>query len=279
VKRLFIAFVAAVPVLLAGVVGAAQGHEAATTQTVTPPSKITICHKTGSDSNPWRRITVSSRAWMNPNSKSGHVVGGHIRHTGDVIVVGTAACPSPTATPAVTNTPATKITICHKTGSTTNPYRRITVSSRAWTNPSSPAGKTLRGHARHTGDMLLAGAATCPSGAQTGHGTKLSANLQPVPGATGSGSATVTIRLGVLNLCYTLTVSGLGEVPTAAHIHRASNNAIVVPLTTPTTGTSSGCDTVEKALLQEIVQNPTAFYVNVHTATWPNGQVQGKLSK
>jgi hypothetical protein len=278
VKRLFIAFVAAVPVLLAGVVAAAQGQEAAT-QGVTPPSKITICHKTGSESNPWRRITVSSRAWMNPNSKSGHVVGGHIRHTGDVIVVGTAACPSPTMTPAPTNTPATKVTICHKTGSSTNPYRRITVSSRAWTNPNSPAGKTLRGHARHTGDMLLAGAATCPSGTQNGQGIKLSANLQPVPGAAGLGSATVTIRLGLMRLCHTLTVSGLGEVATAAHIHRVSNNAVVVPLTTPTTGSSSGCGTVEKALLQEIVRSPDAFYVNVHTATWANGQVQGKLSR
>lgn len=277
-KRLLIAFIAAVPVLLAGVVAAALGQEA-TTQTVTPPSKITICHKTGSDTNPWRRITVSSRAWMNPTSKSGHVVGGHIRHTGDVIVVGTAACPSPTVTPEPTTTPATKITICHKTGSRTNPYRRITVSSRAWTNPNSPAGKTLRGHARHTGDMLIAGVATCPSGTQTGQGTKLSANLKPVPGATGSGSATVTVRIGQMSLCHTLTVTGLGEAATAAHIHRVSNNAVVVPLTTPATGTSSGCGTVEKALLQEIVQSPAAFYVNVHTATWANGQVQGKLSK
>lgn len=277
-KRLSIAHVAVVPVLLTGFVAAAQGQEAAT-QTVTPPSKITICHKTGADSNPWRRITVSSRGWMNPNSKSGHVVGGHIRHTGDLIVVGTAACPSPTVTPEPTNTPATKLTICHKTGSSTNPYRRITVSSRAWTNPNSPAGKTLRGHARHAGDLLLPGAATCPSGAQSGQGARLSANLQPVSGAAGSGSATVTIRLGLMRLCHTLTVSGLGEVATAAHIHRVSNNAVVVPLTTPTTGTSSGCGTVEKALLQEIVQRPDAFYVNVHTATWANGQVQGKLSR
>jgi hypothetical protein len=262
--------------MLAGLAVAAQGHEP-TTQTVTPPSKITICHKTGSDSNPWRRITVSSRAWMNPNSKSGRVVGGHIRHTGDAIVVGTAACPSPTVTPAPTNTPATKITICHKTGSSTNPYRRITVSSRAWTNPNSPAGKTLRGHARHTGDILLPGASACPPGSQT-NPAKLTANLQPVQGASGSGSAAVNIRLGVSTLCHTLTVSGLIDV-TAAHIHRGSTGAVVVPLTTPTTGTSSGCDTAAKALLQEIVRSPGAFYVNVHTLTYPNGQIRGDLSR
>jgi hypothetical protein len=278
VKRLFIATAAAASVL-AGLAVAAQGQEP-TTQTVTPPSKITICHKTGSDSNPWRRITISSRAMTNLSSKAGSVLRGHFRHTGDAIVVGTAACPSPSATPAPTSTPATKITICHKTGSSTTPYRRITVSSRAVTNPNSPAGKTLRGHMGHAGDILLPGASACPSGTQTNQG-KLTANLQPVttpPGASGSGSATVTIRLGTSTLCHTLTVSGLVDVE-AAHIHRGSTGDIVVPLTTPTTGSSSGCDTVAKALLQEIIRNPGAFYVNVHTKTFPAGQIRGDLSR
>jgi hypothetical protein len=277
VKRLFIAIAAAVSVILAGVVGAAQGREA-TTQTVTPPSKITICHKTGSEFNPWRRIVISSRAMTNPKSKSGQLLRAHLRHTGDAIVVGTAACPSPTVTPTPTNTPPTKITICHKTGSSANPYRRITVSSRAVTNPNSPAGKILRGHMGHSGDLILPGAPACPPGTQTGQGIRLTADLQPVAGATGSGSATVTIRLGLSRQCHTLTVSGLTDV-TAAHIHRVSTAAVVVPLTTPATGTSSGCSTVEKALLQEIAGNASAFYVNVHTLTYPNGQVQGKLSK
>jgi len=276
VKRLFIATAAAAS-LLAGLAVAAQGQEP-TTQTVTPPSKLTICHKTGSDSNPWRRITVSSRAMTNPNSKSGRVLRAHFRHTGDAIVVGTSACPSPTATPAPTTTPATKITICHKTGSSTTPYRRITISSRAVTNPNSPAGKVLRGHMGHAGDLLLPGASACPPGTQTNQ-AKLTANLQPVPGATtGSGSATVTIRLGTATLCHTLTVSGLIDVE-AAHIHRGSTGAVVVPLTTPTSGTSSGCGTAEKALLQEIVRSPGAFYVNVHTKMYPNGQIRGDLSR
>jgi hypothetical protein len=276
VKRLFVA-ITGVSVMLAGLAVAAQGREA-TTQTVTPPSKMTICHKTGSESNPWRRITVSSRAMTNPKSQSGKVLRAHLRHTGDAVVVGAAACPSANVTPAPTNTPATKITICHKTGSSTTPYRRITISSRAVTNPSSPAGKTLRGHAGHAGDMLMPGVTPCPPGTQAGQ-AKLTANLQPVPGASGSGSATFTIRLGKTELCYTLTVSDLAEIPNAAHIHRGSTGAIVVPLTAPTSGTSSGCMTVEKALLQEIVSSPGAFYVNVHTSTYPGGKVRGDLSR
>jgi hypothetical protein len=275
VKRLVIAIAAIASVTLAGLAVAAQGQEPAT-QTVTPPSKLTICHKTGSDTNPWRRITVSSRAVTNPNSPAGKTLRAHLRHVGDAVVVGTAACPAASVTPATTTTPPAKITICHKTSSTATPYRRMTVSSRAVTNPNSPAGKVLRGHMSHTGDMLLPGATPCPSGTQTQ--TKLTATLQPVTGATGSGSASFTIRLGNNELCYTLTVTGLTNV-TAAHIHRVATGAVVVPLTAPTSGSASGCATVAKALLQEILSKPAAFYVNVHTQTYPNGQVQGTLSR
>jgi hypothetical protein len=275
VKRLFVA-ITGVSVMLAGLAVAAQGREA-TTQTVTPPSKMTICHKTGSESNPWRRITVSSRAMTTPKSQSGKLLRAHLRHTGDAVVVSPAACPSANVTPAPANTPATKITICHKTGSSTTPYRRITISSRAVTNPNSPAGKTLRGHAGHAGEMLMPGVTPCPPGTQAGQ-AKLTANLQPVPGATGSGSATFTIRLGRTQLCYALTVSGLTNID-SAHIHRGSTGAVVVPLMAPTSGTSSGCMTVAKALLQEIVSSPGAFYVNVHTSAYLDGQVRGDLSR
>jgi hypothetical protein len=277
-KRLFTALVVAT-VGLGGLTAIAEGHQRPSEATAAP-AKLTICHKTGSQSNPWRRITVSSRALASPNSSSGQLLRGHLRHTGDAVVVGTAACPSASATPSPTTTPPAKITICHKTGSATNPYRRITVSSRAVTNPNSTSGNVLRGHMRHTGDLILPGAPACPAGAaKPGQGVKLTATLQPAaPATTGSGTATVTIRLGKDELCFTLTVSGLTDV-TAAHIHRGSSGAIVVPLTAPTSGTSSGCVTVEKALLQEILGNPGAFYVNVHTATFPGGQIRGDLSK
>jgi hypothetical protein len=129
----------------------------------------------------------------------------------------------------------------------------------------------------HTGDLLLPGTNACPAGTQS-QGIRLSATLTPVQGATGSGSASFRIRPGAGSLCYTLTVSGLTNV-TAAHIHRGSTTAIVVPLSAPTTGTSSGCVTVDKGLLREIVGNPGGFYVNVHTMAFPNGQVQGALTR
>jgi hypothetical protein len=273
-RVLIVAF--AVPVLLAGIAATAESRETGG-QTTAGPGTLTICHKTGSASNGWRRITVSTRAWANPKSRSGRTLRAHLRHTGDAVVVGAAACPSPTVTPAPRNTPAARITICHKTGSSTSPFRRITVSSRALTNPNSTSGRILRGHMGHAGDMLLPGTNPCPPGTQN-QPTRLSANLQPVQGASGSGTATFTIRMGLAQLCYTLTVTGLSNVE-AAHIHRVAGEAIVVPLSPPTTGTSSECVTVEKALLQEIVRSPAAFFVNVHTLTHPNGQVRGTLTR
>jgi hypothetical protein len=244
------------------------------------PAKVTICHKT--ESNTFRRITVSSRAWTNPKSGSGKTMRGHMGHVGDAIVVGNEACPSPSVTPQENDQAPAKVTICHKTGSKKNPYRRITVSSRAIMNPDAPAGQQLRGHGKHEGDILMPGTTPCPTGSGTNGGgqtVQLTAGLQPVQGQTGSGSATFTIRVAKSQLCYTLSVSNLGSPVTGAHIHRETTGGIVVPLTAPTGGSSSGCVTVDKDLLREIVASPGAFYVNVHTDAVPSGQVQGDLTK
>lgn len=50
------------------------------------------------------------------------------------------------------NTPDGKITLCHATGSPTNPYIEITVSEQA----------AINGHANHTGDIIPAPAEGCP---------------------------------------------------------------------------------------------------------------------
>jgi hypothetical protein len=273
VKRRTLIAALLLPSLFGGSAVAAHREEAAS------PGKLTICHRTGSDTNPFLRITVSKRAVDNPKSKSGKLLWGHIRHAGDAILVGTAACPSPSQTAEVSNKRPSKVAICHKTHSKKNPYRRIMVSSRAVTNPNSQAGKTLRGHMRHAGDIVMPGATACPSGGTTQQRVQLTASLQPLPGALGSGTATVTIRVAKSELCYTLSVSGLGSSVTAAHIHRGTTTGIVIPLAAPTNGSSSGCVTVEKSLLREIVANPSEFYINVHTQDWLDGQVRGDLTK
>jgi hypothetical protein len=97
----------------------------------------------------------------------------------------------------------------------------------------------------------------------------------------GGGSFTAVIK--GTELCYGLAVKDI-ENPTAAHIHRGGPNTagdIVVPLESlPESGdpgSSAGCTDVSRRLVRQIRRNPGRFYVNVHTADFPDGAVRGQL--
>jgi hypothetical protein len=97
----------------------------------------------------------------------------------------------------------------------------------------------------------------------------------------GSGTAHFTLNEGQEEICFELAVSNIAPA-TAAHIHQAPAGVpgpVVVPLTAPTNGTSSGCVDVDPELIKAIRQNPEEYYVNVHNAEFPPGAVRGQLSK
>jgi CHRD domain len=83
-------------------------------------------------------------------------------------------------------------------------------------------------------------------------------------------------------LCYGLTVKNIAN-PVAAHIHRGSPRVagpVVQALVQPTTGdpgASSDCVDVPSSVARAIRKNPSKFYVNVHTADFPDGAVRGQL--
>jgi hypothetical protein len=124
--------------------------------------------------------------------------------------------------------------------------------------------------------------------AQEDSGRPLSATLTgaaevPGPGdADGTGTASIRLNQGKKQVCFDLTVANI-VTATAAHIHRGAATAsgpVVVTLTAPATGTSSGCvDNVSVELIKELRQNPENFYVNVHNTPFPNGAVRGQLEK
>ena len=97
----------------------------------------------------------------------------------------------------------------------------------------------------------------------------------------GSGFAKITLNVGKGTVCWELSVSNIAPA-TAAHIHRAPvgvPGSVVVPLSAPTSGTSSGCrEGVDPALIQAIIDFPENYYVNVHNAEFPGGAVRGQLS-
>ena len=111
----------------------------------------------------------------------------------------------------------------------------------------------------------------------------LGGNEVPGPGdPDGSGSARITLNHGQGTICFALTVEDIGTA-TAAHIHEAGVDAsgpvrvTLAPL--PTEGSSSGCITVDRALIKEIIQDPEDYYVNVHNAEFPAGALRGQLGK
>ena len=102
----------------------------------------------------------------------------------------------------------------------------------------------------------------------------------PLPGdPDGHGTATLRLNPGLRQVCWTLEVTGIAPA-TAAHIHLApagSPGGVVVPLSAPTSGMSSGCTEVQRELVLDIIRDPGAYYVNVHNADYPGGAVRGQL--
>ena len=97
-------------------------------------------------------------------------------------------------------------------------------------------------------------------------------------GAGGSFSYTIEGD----ELCYSLTARHLSAPATAAHIHLAPRNVagqVVVTLqkVSGTDWTVEACTTPSPAVLAAIEASPGDYYVNVHNAEFPNGEIRGQL--
>jgi hypothetical protein len=128
--------------------------------------------------------------------------------------------------------------------------------------------------------MIAVGSAS--AGGRPFSTTMTGAEEAPGPGdPDGSGTANFTLNQGQEEICFELNVTGI-EPAAAAHIHIGDvgePGPIVVGLTPPTDGSSSGCVSVDPDLIKAIRQNPEDYYVNVHNATFPAGALRGQLSK
>ena len=142
---------------------------------------------------------------------------------------------------------------------------------------------------RHTSARL---AATCLAAGALAAATpalaapvKLAATLsgaaETPPGKPGgTGGFTVELDPDTNDFCYKLWGEGIGA-PTMAHIHSGAAGVAGPPvITLEVTGKNDdSCIAVDKAKLDPIVADPSAFYVNIHTAEFPAGAVRGQLAK
>lgn len=171
-----------------------------------------------------------------------------------------------------------RVAVCHKQASTTRPYVRIVVTTRA----------ALRRHQRHAADIVPAGR-SCPRTVltPTRGGVALTAGLfgiveRPQPGdPDGVGRATLRLRRNQGQVCYRIDVDDIRMPATGAHIHRGDLNAdgpIVLALRSPNpAGTVLACAAASRTLVAQILANPGNFYFNVHTSDFPGGAVRGQL--
>ena len=99
--------------------------------------KITICHATNSETNPYEEITVSVNG-----------LDGHGKHEGDIIPVPEEGCPASLTVVSQDDLS----TVCHATGEAANPYEEITVNSAE-----------LNEHREHLNDINPVPAGGCPT--------------------------------------------------------------------------------------------------------------------
>ncbi|MEM6782512.1 MAG: CHRD domain-containing protein, partial [Bacteroidota bacterium] len=103
----------------------------------------------------------------------------------------------------------------------------------------------------------------------------------------GSGTARVLFFPNRNLACFQLRLRNI-EPPTRAHIHRGEagvNGPIaisffdtVVDDPVPAPPNLIGCVTAERSVIAEILDDPAAFYVNIHTADFPPGAIRGQLA-
>ena len=99
----------------------------------------------------------------------------------------------------------------------------------------------------------------------------------------GTGTASIVIDPAEGTACWTLTAENIMPV-LQSHIHvgaEGESGDVVVPLDVDGfEGSSEGCiePMEDAAILQEIVDDPAGYYVNLHTEDFQAGAIRGQLA-
>jgi hypothetical protein len=109
------------------------------------------------------------------------------------------------------------------------------------------------------------------------HATLLGKNEAPAVKTAAHGTVTIDLKGGARQVCWSFKLVGLRGA-TAAHIHkgkRGVSGPVFIALGAKFKAT--GCTRAAKSAIEAIEKNPAGFYVNVHTAKFPNGAIRGQL--
>ncbi|WP_159011014.1 CHRD domain-containing protein [Bradyrhizobium sp. S69] len=103
----------------------------------------------------------------------------------------------------------------------------------------------------------------------------------PPNASAGTGTADIDYDAASKKLTWKLTYSGLSGPATAAHFHGPAevgkNAGVAVAIPNATTSPNEGSATLTDAQAADLLAGK--YYVNVHTAANPGGEIRGQVTK
>ena len=103
----------------------------------------------------------------------------------------------------------------------------------------------------------------------------------PPNSSAGKGTADLDYDAATKKLTWKLTYSGLSGPPTAAHFHGPAdpgkNAAVAVAIPNPSSSPVEGSATLTEAQAADLMAGK--YYINVHTAANPGGEIRGQVTK
>ena len=103
----------------------------------------------------------------------------------------------------------------------------------------------------------------------------------PPNASAGKGAADIDYDPASKKLSWKLTYSGLSGPATAAHFHgpaeEGKNGGVAVAIPNATSSPAEGSATLTDAQAADLMAGK--YYVNVHTAANPGGEIRGQVTK
>ncbi len=103
----------------------------------------------------------------------------------------------------------------------------------------------------------------------------------PAVATSGSGSVAASLNKQTSELSWTVTYSGLSGPVTAAHFHGPAmpgqNAGVALPIGGSMSSPLKGTATLTAAQMADLTAGK--WYVNVHTAANPNGEIRGQVGQ
>jgi len=103
----------------------------------------------------------------------------------------------------------------------------------------------------------------------------------PANTSAGTGTADIDYDAATKKLTWKVTYSGLSGPVTAAHFHgpaeAGKNSGVAVAIPNATSSPAEGSATLTDAQAADLTAGK--YYINVHTAANPGGEIRGQVSK